>query len=51
MLSLFKREISSMNMNVKKDMNMSNEKLKVLKSPVSGKNTDIDDMLSNLEDM
>ena len=36
---------------VKKDMNMSNEKLKVLKSPVSGKNTDIDHMLSNLEDM
>jgi hypothetical protein len=37
--------------NVKKGMNMSNEKLKVLKSPVSAESNDLDDMLSNLEDM
>ena len=43
--------LSARGKDVKKDMNMSNEKLKVLKSPVSAESNDLDEMLNNLEDM
>ena len=43
--------LSTRGKDVKKDMNMSNEKLKVLKSPVSAESNDLDEMLNNLEDM